>query len=211
MTTPVTHTTVDGYTIDLSGGMTSTNNALVYNGTKFVPGNDLSTIYWDPIIECGGVCPIGAGPEPMGVEFVITSYSATITGCKFVFPENVSRTIRFRVWNNAGTAQVIGNASATYYDQIYSVAGTYTVTFPVGVTTGTPPTIWRMSMWETSGTKYYEAAAVAIRPPHNTFCQSGPSFGWTYACLYGSGGDNIPNVSDTASFITPLTPIFTIP
>ena len=212
MPTPFSHAVVDGVEIDLSAGVSATQNTLIHDGTKFVPSNDLGTIEWDNTVEGANTTAAYPYNFSIGVEFVVTSFNSTIIGAKFVFPENVSRTIRFRVWNDAGVAQIIGAASATYYDQTFSVAGVYTVTFPVGVAVVTPPKIFRLSMWETSGTKYYEAVAATIRPVHNLFCQSGPNFAWTFAALYSSvNGDNYVNISEVATIVAPITPRITVP
>ena len=198
--TNYTHQIIDGYSIDLSAGV-KTNQILQYNGTKFVAANNkLNTAYYNPLTVYNNALTVYAGSYTQGCRFMITTYATTITGATFVFPENVSRTIRFRLWTDGapGTALAIGAAGATYYDYAVSVAGTYTVTFPTPYAV-TPPTILILSEWESSGTKYYEATPACVAgtfPTENTFVQCGPNFAWID--LYRDHtGDAFPSIGGT--------------
>ena len=204
------HTTVDGNLIDLSAGVT-TNQILGYNGTKVTAiANQATAIYWNPLVEANYTAGAsGAGNYTMGCAFVLCC-PATVTGCQFVFPDAVSRTIRFRCWL-ASVAQIVNAGSATYYEQTYSTPGTYTVTFPVPVAITVPSPIIKVSYWHTAGTRYYQyVPPSAKRPPNTTYNQSGPNFAWYDTSIYAAG-DAMPSFANAPSAASVIVPIFTIP
>ena len=208
------HGVIDGYPIDLSAGATK-NQVLKSDGTVFKAASDkLTQAYYDLLTVSNNTGSAYAGNYTQGCKFIITTCPSTITGAKFYFPENVARTVRFRLWTAAGVALGIGTAGALYYDYAVSVAGLYTVTFPT-LYAVTPPLVLVLSQWESSGTKYYEGAPLTpvtyTYPPEGSFYQSGPNFAWVDVYL-DHAGDAFPSTSGAGtSGWCPMMPVWTTP
>jgi hypothetical protein len=183
-----------------------------------LPINDTS-ITWSTIAEAAALAGQVAvtGSYTVGNEFCITRSASTLTGMRYQFPEAVSRTMRFRLYNSAGTLQNINagnacNSSNTCVEGTYSTAGTKTVVFPVAIAAAAP-SCWIISAWDISGTKchqYVDNPAGWVRPKTNTLSQFGPNFAW-YNTGLEHAGEAKPDTDGSATYANAMDPTWTTP
>jgi hypothetical protein len=91
------------------------------------------------------------GDLTVGMDFCTGASGKTCTGARFYFPEAGSRTVKVCLWNTDGT--LIASKSGSV-----SGAGAKTITFDAAQALAAGRK-YRISIYETSGTKYYEVTS----------------------------------------------------
>ncbi len=183
-----------GVTSNVAGSGITVSGA---TGAVTISTNELTM----PLSEAGATVSVttSAGNDTIGQKFVFTK-SCTVSGGRFYYNGNSSKTIKVTLRDSAGAASQSGTVAVT-------TAGFYTVSFTPQVV---PPYVqWSIGSWETTGAQYYSLGSSPY-PQTPTFpFAAGPHYLIT-ATGYGAGDAVISSTGAIGQFAYP-DPVFVCP